>query len=440
MFQLIIMLVFLLTIFFIALKSTNFIFDPTIGFLAGFLLQVCFCIFYAEEWSINLSFYTVLSILLGALIFILVSAVLNRYRVKFVLRNNEKRKTESLVLGEMENVSNFTLLCLMMFQAVTLFMYISFMDHNMQGGSIADKIYYYRSMTADYGMVIKIPTILSFCRLLSSAIGYVLSYKFAYNMVHKINDGGIYYVLNLILSSCIGGMLGARGEIVNFAGAVLVEYFVIKKINSGINLSFKQLCKIFLVGIIALLFFPVLGRILGRPSTGIWYELAIYIGAPLKNFDTFLLENTGLIQQKHFTLFTQFFRDISAYVPLSFDINEQIKPLNQWRSVNGHILGNVYSIYANFWLDMGVMGIIIGPALEAFMINIFYRKIINFDEKDTKQINIWIIMYAYFFMLLAFSFFCNKFINQLFSLYTLKFFISVFGVKFLLEKIRWRSR
>ena len=56
------LLLFLLLTIFLALKTSNFILSPQIGYLLGFILQAVFCLFYIDQWNIKLHPRTILTI------------------------------------------------------------------------------------------------------------------------------------------------------------------------------------------------------------------------------------------------------------------------------------------------------------------------------------------------------------------------------------------
>ena len=82
-------------------------------------------------------------------------------------------------------IARSKLILLFLLQVLTLIGYIIFMNNNMSGSSLALKIYNYRYRTADMGDIIEIPKLLSFFRLISSVVGYILSFVLVYNILHK---------------------------------------------------------------------------------------------------------------------------------------------------------------------------------------------------------------------------------------------------------------
>ncbi len=165
------LLLFLLLTIFLALKTSNFILSPQIGYLLGFILQAVFCLFYIDQWNIKLHPRTILTIVGGGILFWIISFAVQDISKKISTNNIQNTLKKQNYI----EVEFFKLFLFVIFQTVVLLGYVHFMNANMNGLGLAAKIYDYRSRTADYGEIIKIPKVLSFGRLLSSAIGYVLS-------------------------------------------------------------------------------------------------------------------------------------------------------------------------------------------------------------------------------------------------------------------------
>ena len=157
--SLIILFIPLMILMFASLHEFKYLLSPSFAFIVGFVLQVFFCFFYTEEWSINLSSKTVGIILLGCFTFFITSWMLENSRVRIVvgkksLRSGYEQDDHEVLPFEIEK---WKLTFFIILQLLTLVGYILFMNSNMIGGNLAAKMYYYRSQTADYGKVISIP-------------------------------------------------------------------------------------------------------------------------------------------------------------------------------------------------------------------------------------------------------------------------------------------
>ena len=105
-----------------------------------------------------------------------------------------------------------------------------------------------------------------------------------------------------------------------------------------------------------------------------------------------------------------------------------------FRSINGHTLGNVYTIFYAFMYDGGLVGVLCFTGLMAIICQLVFNKAIQ--ERDNSKIDIWVVIYSYLCCCLIFSFFSNTFYEQVFNYGFLKFIIFWNGLKLIFDKIR----
>lgn len=419
---------------FASLHEFKYLLSPSFAFIVGFVLQVFFCFFYTEEWSINLSGTTVGIILLGCFTFFITSWMLEHSRVRFVVGKkrwqNEYEQYDQEVLPF--EIEKWKLILFIVMQLLTLAGYILFMNSNMVGGNLAAKIYYYRSQTADFGKVIAIPRYLSFFRLISSAIGYCLVYVLAYNIVNKYREHNLLVFVNLVLSLLLEGILGARGGMFNFIIAFFGAYFLLGYKYDKINISFKLLVRIIIISIAIIGLLPIIGNALGRPSIkGAAYDTAMYFSGSLINLDTFV-KNTTNIKYPHISVFSGLLNDLSGIISEDFIASQKLPA--RWNYVNGNSLGNVYTTLSNYWYDMGWFGVILYSVLPA-VIMYFIAKIALRTAYKKNRLSVSTIIYSYFIPCILFSFFSNRFFAQLCSIFFLKLLIAIFVVKIFVENV-----
>ena len=437
--SLIILFIPLMILMFASLHELNYLLSPSFAFIVGFVLQVFFCFFYTEEWSINLSSKTVGIILLGCFTFFITSWMLENSRVRFVV--GKKRWQSDYEQNDYEvlpfEIETWKLIFFIIMQLLTLAGYILFMNSNMVGGNLAAKIYYYRSQTADYGKVISIPKYLSFFRLVSSAIGYSLAYVLAYNMINKYNKNNFLVFINLVLSLFLEGILGARGGMFNFIVAFFGVYFLLGYKYNKIHISFKLLVRILIIGIAIIGLLPILGNALGRPLIkGAAYDTAMYFSGSLINLDMFVKTTTN-IKIPHISVFYGLLTDLNGIISKEFIASQKLP--TRWNYINGNSLGNVYTTFSSYWYDIGWLGVILYSMLSAIIMHSI-AKIAQRTNYKKNELSISTIMYSYFIPCIMFSFFANRFYAQLCSLFFLKFIVAIFAVKIFIERLSFFSK
>ena len=72
----------------------------------------------------------------------------------------------------------------------------------------------------------------------------------------------------------------------------------------------------------------------------------------------------------------------------------------------------------------------------AFLSQMLFQMAINGKKHSMAMSIVLIILYVYFFSAIVFSFFTNKFLNQMFSLYSIKFIIAIMTMTFVTINIR----
>lgn len=437
--SLIILFIPLVVLMFFSLYEFKYIFSPAFSITIGFALQIFFCFFYVDEWNINLSVVTIGVVLLGCSCFVITSWILASARIKVVIGNKGRYTKNSRYSYDAPTpfvVETWKLVLFFVVQTLTLLGYVIFMNSHMQGANIAAKVYYYRSMTADYGKRIEIPLFLSFFRLLSSATGYCLLYIFAYNFANKFKVhriwNSILTLANLLLSLLIEGILGARGGMFNFIVAFFALYLFLSYKYGRLSVSFRLLFKYFMYGVAIILMLPVLGNALGRPMTnGALYDIAFYIGGPLVNLDTFI-KTQNVSKIRHFSTMYNIFLDFQDYFGDEF-VAAQKLPI-RWNFINGNTTGNVYTAFANYWYDNSWVGVIFWSCMAAIIMHFICKKLM-LTSYDDNQVSISGVLFAYFLPCIMFSFFTNRFFVQIFSLYLIKFIIAVVVVAIFIERV-----
>ena len=422
----------MLLLMWIAFKTSEITVSPQVGLIAGFILQILFCLFYVNTWNISLHFKTIFTVVTGSALFLAVSMLCE------ALEKAELKKGQDVTHYANENyieVESYKLVLFAIIQIIALAGYISFLNTNMYGAGLAAKIYNYRSRTADFGEAIIVPRALSFLRLISSAAGYTLSLIFVFNYMNKNLRHRLLFAINIILSVLLEGILGARGGIMNFVISIFTEILIVRYISLNKTVTLKTLAKVLIAAAGIIIGLPIIGMLMGRPDLGPWYEIAVYIGAPLKNLDTFL-RNPVNYSSHHVSTFYRLLSDFSGFFEPIINIELQRFP-STWQFINGKTLGNVYTTYATFWYDLSGWGIPFYTILMALIFRVLYRNMMAVRVVGSTKGILSIVMYVYFYSTIVFAFFGNRFYSQFFSFYTLKFVIATVTVSFFITQMRF---
>ena len=221
------------------------------------------------------------------------------------------------------------------------------------------------------------------------------------------------FLIIIILGLISTFVTGARmiGVCMIFAGIGM--YLLLMQLNrkNGFSISKKTLLKISVIPVILLLIFPKLTYMVGRNvNTTNTYYLAIYCGAEIKNLDLYLQDyKTQINVNKH----NLTFKNLIDWLGPKLGYTNIYKFDQPFRSVNGNMLGNVYTTFYSYIYDYGYTGMVVLTSLMAFICQTVYERC-----KSIKRINfpsIWILIYGYFFGTLVLVFYTNRFYEQVFS-------------------------
>ena len=173
--------------------------------------------------------------------------------------------------------------------------------------------------------------------------------------------------------------------------------------------------------------------------------LGIYLGAPLSNLNDFLSEAPTLGGTVPFGRMT--FVSIYTYIGEKLSIQDWVYLLDLPFRQHGNInMGNVYTIYYSFLRDFGYVGALVLIAAASGISQWLFRRS---NATTVTRSDLWIICYAFVGYQLLFSFFSDKFFEEVFAfgfittaIYLLiaRYFLCYFTPGAVIESIRrWRS-
>ncbi len=297
--------------------------------------------------------------------------------------------------------------------------------------------------------VIETSRITTMAALLLRATVYVCMFIFLNNVVgarEKIRKNAIF-LLPIIATIPANIMNGQRGNYVQLTGAaVFMGYVIICRRNLWIHKK-RNFRRIFRTGslvmiIVLLLFYAVqVSGIIGRSTNRTFLDhIAVYMGAPIINFNLFMLDKPSKVQ--YFAQET-LAKLNPVFVKLGLRDTEYLNQL-EIRRVAGHA-GNIYTFFRRPYHDFGLFGMYIVTIIVSFMFSyVYYNKIQG--RKGTNRSNIHLILYSYFFYIVYLMPMMCEISNVIyfgiiyfiiFVILTYKYFVgdsSVFGIHFVKKR------
>lgn len=391
--------------------------SPEIGFALCFIPQVAYAFLFVKYWDISLVPQTVLTVLGGCLLFAIVSLVVGFLIDKFFTKKSIGISYEASQKNDIKiECSKLHLIAFAVFHVATLVWTVFFLLQVYGSNDLGAAIAYFNDVNKFTDQTIELPFVLGKFRILCLASGYVWSYLLAHSVVYKYKAEKILLAGNMGLCLISSVITGSRTDVflLVVAFVVCLGVFYGKKNNWRVKITVKA--AVISVGAMLafVLSFQAIGNLLGRGSEiGIIEYIGIYLSAELKNLDIFIREgNFGAPVNRWQTLI-----EVVNVIGDRLNMPELIHKLDiPFRSVNGHDLGNVATIFYAFLYDFGYLGIIVFIPVMATICQFVYKLAIRYKEKENK-ISISLIIYSYVYFTIVFSFFSNKFYEHIFSGY-----------------------
>lgn len=407
------------------------ILSPAIAFNGIFVLAAMDLLLMQNYWDVKINSTTLTVILLGTISFTITSWIVNNTRMPIL-------KINGVSIGSYEdncNISNRFLLFAIVIYVVTILGSIVYVIRN-KGLSVALStllLNYTKSITA--GEKLDLPAILSISSTFCSTAGYVWGYLLSQNWVitRKIN---IKLLLLFALSCLMGISTGKRGELIALVASFVVCLIISLKKNYSRNLSRKLYMTIGSLIILVGLSFQGIATMMGRDSDlfSPFEYFSIYLGAPILNLNT-SIEMNGF---RHPVFLSETFHSLYRSVGENFGIDKFIYSTDRifFSSPNGKRVGNVATVFFDFYHDGGFLGVIVLSAIMAIIAQSIYKKIKKGYYKNRMY---WTIVYSYIFWLIVRSFFANSLFDwfTLSSIYTLSLW---WTYSIVIPKIKERKR
>lgn len=404
-------------------------FNPSVIFSALNVAALFMCIVLQKEYDINLHMNTIAVLILGQIIFCVVSFFYNinsNYR-----RHNKKVEFTYISIDKKWMIAFFVFQILV---GISTLRYIIAVSSSVYGNvaSFAAYIANYHSATVfraqdvsaagvNMGIFFRFgtPVLEAFTYILLAII--MVNYE-----VTKHIDKT--HITAVILSCIISLMSGARSGVFRYLTAALAAGIIIHRraIGSFKKGSFKTFSRIILLFIAFTIFVLATRSLVGRSTTfdSTWYRAFFpYFGAPIVNLDTYL-NSSNAYQSKIWG--EQTFYQFYSFLSSEFNIDKYTYSLNLpflWS--NGISTGNVYTMYYMFIEDFGYWGVVPLTFIIALYYIKTYTKLMNLKSQKSPMC-VSFFIYMYMFNSLIMLLFSNRFYEHILNYSILKMFFCIF--------------
>lgn len=406
------------------------VFNPTFVFVASIWFGILWAMLFSKKWDLRLNTLTFCVFVFGIGTFFIVGVLIKALA--------ERRPLEK-VRGVTIQVTNWKIDLAIIFALVTLIVSVLTIKRLVPAATLSDSIYEYRVKTTFWNMLIPFPSYLNYMRVITYALGFWFTYYLAMVIVFdkRVDMRSLLLVLFSALSSII---TGSRNNLILFVMLFIFFLYFCNQSKNGWAAGIRL--KPVLIGIglaiILLVSFQKFADILGRNTTSSPMNyLAEYVGAEVYNLNLFLGSQKVPMTDAYSgtQTFINFFKTFGRFWGASSNNYVQVLPFH---TSNGYNLGNVYTTFYPYLYDFGLRGMLALITLMAVIsesIHAFAKK--YFSGGKVPSI---VLIDGYVFTALAFSFFSNKFYEQLFSLNFLEYMIIWVLLSFLLPTKKARRK
>lgn len=419
------LLVLLFILFVIMLFLAYFLFkkdiiEPTIIFLASYVLSIFCTIINIKKWGIEFSVKTFLILFIGSVEFLLVSyVIINKFKNKEIVKNENEYR-----------ISKFVTIAIICYDVIALIVLIknviniSAMYEPYTNFSRTLQIY---KQHTSYSKDVQLPGYVTIMIKPIIASAYIYIFLFIKRIVtskQKIFNSVLknaYFLIPAVIYIIQRFAESNRGSIINFVVSSFVMYFIVFNIKNNWNEKVKisTILKLTVLGIFSLVVFYFSAQLVGRVnSKGIIDYITCYCGGSIECFDLYIKEDYIAPDFSGQQTFGRTIRDLNKLKLINTKVIDT--DTQEFKYYKDNMIGNVYTAYYRWMSDFGVIGIILLQLIFAFTFNMFYN-FIKYYKYNERSRDFFIIIYSY----LTYTIFMHP-IESLFYLET--FTISTVGV------------
>lgn len=419
---------------FITYSIEKNIISPDFIFNAVFLLASLNLLTNINSYQVQLSFDACLIIVAGVACFWLGTILVKK--VRFSTNFHLKFTTNSKMTQEDVNIPNGVLIAFVIFniittiyvarQVVVLTRQFGFTGTNLNA------IGRYRELGLAYGTRMQLGTIPTLLTALAEANGYVfgciLANDFA-NGNHRTNRNSLWIILAFLSSFISTFSQGSRGGIYMILTSVFL-YLINLYYTGRLVINFKSIIRTILLIALILVAFQYSAILFNKVWKVSFYEyLSVYLGDPIINLNTYVNEKMPRAPLWGYFSFKPIIVNISGKIGADYPSFS----LGGFRFLNGHNLGNVYTIFSYLIADFGLIGSFVYLLFIGIISQIFNNNLIG-REND---VIVSKIIYGYMLTSIVFSFFSNKVGENLSFYHMYVWLFEYFYIK--MFKLRWKK-
>lgn len=409
--------------------------SPGFIFNAVFLLASLNLLTNINSYQVSLSFNTCLIVVIGVACFWLGTIFVKKVRISISF--HVKLSTKSRITQEEINIPNSVLAILTVFNIITTIYVgrevVALTRQFGFTGTNLSAIGRYRELGLAYGARMQLGTIPTLLTALAEANGYVLGCILADNFAngnYRAKRNSLWIILAFLSSFISTFSQGSRGGIYMILTSVFL--YLLNLYSTGrLIINFKSIIRTIILIALILVAFQYSAILFNKVWKVSFYEyLSVYLGDPIINLNTYIDEGIPRAPLWGYFSFKPIFVNISSKIGYDYPIFS----LGGFRFLNGHNLGNVYTIFSYLLADFGLIGSYIYLMFIGLISQVFYNNLAGHEN----DVIVSKIIYGYMLTSIAFSFFSNK-VGENLSFYHMYVWLFEY-LYIIIFKLRWKRR
>lgn len=421
----------IIVLFLISYFVVRDIFHPVCLMCLTFSLSVFCAILNIEKWTIDLSGKTILIIIIGIISFLIPGLIAYK---KF--KTTDDRVKDSNYIKYNQTI----MFILVIIQLIILLLFALWTANNIGGIS---KIFDISAMSKyrfekSFDQEINMPSYISQGIKFTKALIYIFSFIEIHNKIlsNKRNEKkkiNILYILSLIMFAIQTILSGGRSDLVILFISILTMIFMFDCYYSnkaGVKLG-KNIVKIIIVTALLLYVFSITRTLVGRTADDNFIDYVTrYFGGPIELFDLYIknpIAKSDIFGKETLFGINKFLGQIGI---IDFPYTLHL----EFRSVNGEVLGNVYTCFRRFYQDFGYFGVISLNLLFGWIMTKYYNNIKN--SKAIGKLSIYNIFYFMIIHCVILAPFSDFFYSTVLSINYINIVIYMLIIIILLIKLR----
>jgi oligosaccharide repeat unit polymerase len=406
---------------------------PPIAINGGFVVATYMAILYSNEWDLDQMNYSTFKVLaVGCILFTIVSII---YTKAHTIPKRKVKNENFREVFEMRRLCRLLLICAVL---QTIVAYLKIHYYSIVFGnnlSLNELLFASRLNFFDSDKIEVFPFWFRNVMQLFTAAALIWYYLFSRAILSKGKNLKVklLLLLNIILQMVSSLFDGARGgvmsSIVLFAVIFILKYF---QYRGKMTLNLKYIIKFIVLAVILGSLMKISSQFVGRTSNNnnstdgdvsSLYYFAYYCGGEIKNLDIYMDHPKQSETFGEATL-SSLYSSIGKYIGVKSEVVDL--PFNTYK---GLPLGNVYTIFYNFYMDDRFIGVIIFTIIMAIISSATFVKT---QQVLKSRQTISEVMYAQMYFSLIMSFFANRFYNEVICVPFLKNLLYWYILSFLI--------